>query len=401
MTRYLSRSGAFANDPFSLLDIGARGGIDDRWRLFGESLQAVGFDPSFTEVERLNAMEPNPRVRYIAAYVGHRRMQGEGDDGTFSSDPISRTSSTHAFELQNRDSPRGAIVQSHEQTPAADLIEIDEFIRQNPCNVDFLKVDTDGSDFAVLRGARELLSGSGVMALAIEAPLVGCVCPDGNLFSNIDAYLQEMGYSVFSMEPRFYSRAALPKLFRWNQPADTHAGQCRWADTLFCRDVCIPGYEERFRLKLVPHMLLKLCCIFELFGLEDCAAEILVTFCDRIRHVVDVEHCLDLLTPALPDGRAVSYREYIDYFENNVEHFYSGAGDLKRQIAVLQRELAFAEIARVQAERHARAQLERAELECAQLRSSIERSLALKIARSVRWLGPLRSLFLSRGKHDI
>src|SRR6185436_9918144 len=108
----------------------------------------------------------------------------------------------------------------------------------------------------------------GPMALAVETPLVGCVLPQSNLFSNIDAFLLERGYSVFAIEPRLYSRAALPKLFRWNQAADTHAGQCRWADTLYCRDVCIPGYEKRFGLTLPPDKLLKLCCIFELFGLE-------------------------------------------------------------------------------------------------------------------------------------
>jgi hypothetical protein len=37
-----------------------------------------------------------------------------------------------------------------------------------------------------------------------------------------------------------------------------------------------------------------------------------------------VETCLDLLTPPLPDGRQVSYREYIAFFESNVEAFYSG-----------------------------------------------------------------------------
>ena len=40
--------------------------------------------------------------------------------------------------------------------------------------------------------------------------------------------------------------------------------------------------------------------------------------------VADVDRCLDLLTPPLPDGRQVPYREYIEFFEKNIEAFYSG-----------------------------------------------------------------------------
>jgi hypothetical protein len=132
------------------------------------------------------------------------------------------------------------------------------------------------------------------------------------------------GYSLFSIEPLFMTRAALPKPFRWSQPADTHAGQARWADTLFFRDVCIPGYEKHFNVVATPHKLLKLCCAYELFSFEDCAAEVPVQFRDRIQPVVEVDRCLDLLTPPLPGGQVVSYREYIEFFEGHVEAFYSG-----------------------------------------------------------------------------
>jgi hypothetical protein len=136
--------------------------------------------------------------------------------------------------------------------------------------------------------------------------------------------LRDLGYSVFAIEPRFHTRAALPGMFRWNQFADTHTGRACWGNTLFFRDVCLPDYEKRFGIVLTPAKLLKLCCAHELFGFPDCAAEVLLKFRDRLQPQVNVDRCLDLLTPPLPDGRNVSYREYIEAFKKNPAAFYSG-----------------------------------------------------------------------------
>jgi hypothetical protein len=273
-------------------------------------------------------------------------------------------------------------------------------------------VDTDGADLAVLLGARKLLSNLGPIALAVETHFVGSTSPYSNLFSNVDTYLQGLGYSLFGIEPRLHARAALPRPFRWFQPADTHAGQSRWADTLFFRDVCIPGYEVHFGVTLTAHKLLKLCCAFELFSLEDCAAEVLVNFRERIQAVTDVDLCLNLLTPPLPDGRTVSYCEYMDYFESNVEGFYSGTGSpahhvLDQQIADLQLQVALRDaetekLRSLQASTETellrmKAELECSERECAKLRHMIESSLALKLARSAPFLlEPVRALIRRR-----
>jgi FkbM family methyltransferase len=323
LTQRLVERRVLATEPFSLVDVGASNGIHQHWRHFGDSLQADAFEPLIKEVDRLNAIEPNPSVRYHARLVGCRHLDPAPDD-VFSTDPHYRTSSVRAMELQHRDFIRDDVDQTHDGTMTTELIELDEFFAAQPADVDFVKVDTDGTDFAVLLGGRKLLSQAGPVGLAVEAPLVGCTHRHGNVFRHIDEYLQDLGYSLFSIEPRFYTRAALPKPFRWSAPWDTHAGQVRWADTLYFRDVCIPGYERRFHLTLSPHKLLKLCCAYEIFSYEDCAAEVLLTYRDRIQAVVDVDECLDLLTPPLPDGRVVTYREYIDFFEHNIEAFYSG-----------------------------------------------------------------------------
>ncbi|HMD70154.1 MAG TPA: FkbM family methyltransferase [Bryobacteraceae bacterium] len=323
MTRHLVERGVFRDDPFSLVDVGCSGGIPEQWRHFEDQIQAVGFDPLIREIERLNASKMNPSVRYVAARVGCRAFQRGPKAGLFNTDSFPRCTTVRAVELMRIDYANTYFDQTHDGAQTPEMVELDEFFREHPCDVDFLKTDVDGFDIEALAGARELLSGAGPIGVQVETQFGGWPTSDANLFSNVDPYLRGLGYSLFAMDPKLHSKAALPKMFRWSQPADTHEGQSCWSDSLYFRDVCLPGYEDYFRVRIAAHKLLKLCCAFEIHGLEDCAAEVLLQFRRRLEGVVDVDRCLDLLTPPLPDGRQVPYREYIDFFEKNVTAFYS------------------------------------------------------------------------------
>src|SRR5690349_7544347 len=54
---------------FHLLDVGCSGGIDTRWRVFGERLKALAVDASAAECARLRMAETAPGVEYVAAFV--------------------------------------------------------------------------------------------------------------------------------------------------------------------------------------------------------------------------------------------------------------------------------------------------------------------------------------------
>ncbi len=60
-----------------MLDIGASGGIPPEFRVFGEQLCAVGFDPAVLEVERLNKSELHPNVKYVAAFINNDQIAGD------------------------------------------------------------------------------------------------------------------------------------------------------------------------------------------------------------------------------------------------------------------------------------------------------------------------------------
>jgi len=321
---YLVASGALQEEPFSLVDVGASGGIEPHWRCFGGALRAVGFDMLVNEVDRLNQEEQNPQVRYCAGRVGYARYAELIGDSYFSTNIQERSSSRRALELL-RVSHVDTYDQTHTGVVSSDLIELDEyFLNTAPADIDFIKTDADSHDYEVLLGSKELLVKAPVMGLLVEAPFSGGLHPAATLFANVDVFLRNRGFSLYDFDLRRYSRASLPKPFRWMQPCETESGQLNWADCLYLRDIGIEGYEEQWKVTLSVAKLLKLCCLHELFGLEDCAAEVLLKYRDSLSKYVEVEACLDLLTPALPDGKQVGYREYIAFFENNVEAFYSG-----------------------------------------------------------------------------
>lgn len=85
----------------------------------------------------------------------------------------------------------------------------------------------------------------------------------------------------------------------------------------------LAGPRDRLAKSASYPKLLKLVCLFALFELPDCAAEIVVAHRDRVATAVDPDALLDLLTPSLR-GKQLSYADYVAAFDDDVESFYPG-----------------------------------------------------------------------------
>jgi FkbM family methyltransferase len=308
----------FKTDPFCLVDVGASGGIDGYWDIFGDSLRAIGFDGLTNEVERLNALG-HPNRRYYSYLVGDKGYQPA--TGVPDTQPFPLTSAARAQEITKRSFAETYYDRSGQCLYATETIELDQFLRDNPMDVDFIKIDTDGSDYQVLRGAKQLLSNGRVLGIGIEAQFHGLVHDESNTFRNIDRLLTGFGFCLFDLEVYRYSRSALPKRFLYRMPAQTEAGQVIWGDALYLRDAGRKDYESDWHITLPPHKILKLACISEVFGMEDCAAELLLKYEPMLSGLVDVRACLDKLTPTV-NGEKLSYQSYIQRFEANPEWLF-------------------------------------------------------------------------------
>ena len=272
------------------------------------------------EVERLNAAAGGTGRRYYACLVGDKSYQIP--QGVPHTSAYPRSSSVRAIEIANCNYTKTYFDQTGAGLCATETIELDGFfLRDHPTDVDFIKVDTDGAEYEVLRGARELLAGGQVLGVAVECQFHGLVHDESSTFRNIDRLLTGRGFSLFDLEVHRYSRAALPQPFVYRLPAQTVGRQVFWGDALYLRDAGRNDYEATWSMAFPVQKVLKLACLFEIFGLADCAAELLLKYRTAIGDALDVDACLDLLTPPA-DGVRISYREYTAKFERNPESFY-------------------------------------------------------------------------------
>jgi hypothetical protein len=327
-TRSLLARGVFASSPFVLADVGASGGIEDYWRVFQPHLKAFGFDPLLKEVERLNQIEPSADVRYYPYFVGEPSYEQlfppaiSGDPVLGWSDQVyERTSAVRAQKILSMSFTQRFNNEDPEILLTDQRTSLDDFFSRTPTDtIDFIKVDTDGHDYEVLLGARLTMADKQVLGFLVESQLHGVAHQHSNVFSNIDRLMREHGFSLFDFEIYRYSRAVLPGHFVYKIPAQTHEGQVVWGDALYLRDITAPGYEDRWG-SLDKYKLLKLACIEEIFGLPDCAAEVLQMNRDVLKADVDIQASLNVLAQEM-DPTSTSFREHNEKFQSSPKAFY-------------------------------------------------------------------------------
>ena len=323
MTKAVVDARSFAGDELVLVDIGASGGVDFYWDYFEPDFRGVGFDPLVAEVDRLNAENKHPGFGYEAAYVTcpeprATQIHDVNADpiGSRSTEFWERSSSARAAELARVDYTREQFNSGVEVRFTDRRVVVDEYAAAELGSVDFLKIDTDGADFEVLLGCERLLDEC-VLGVAIEVRLQGAVSPHGNTFSNVDVFLRDHGFTLYDVECYRYSRAALPAPFVYDIPAQTTTGQVWWGDALYFRDLGDSTYGLKWSWKPTRVQLLKTMCLLELFGMPDCAAEIVHEYGDEVADGATRRVYLD----ALASSQARTDRAYDDVvreFEHDV-----------------------------------------------------------------------------------
>src|SRR5438067_1830160 len=184
--------------------------------------------------------------------------------------------------------------------------------------VDFLKVDVDGMDFEILQSLAGSYRDLGFLGVGVEVNFFGSGAETDNTFHNIDRFLKGQGFELLDVTLRRYPVQDLPSpsLRPLPYPAASSFGRPLQGDAFYARDICAP-WEWEFAQSLSAERLAMAAALFAMFGLPDCAAEILVTFRDRLAPLLDVDRGLELLATQAQAGSStpLSYRDYISRFE--------------------------------------------------------------------------------------
>jgi len=323
MTRALCASSCFKSDPVAFVDVGCAGGLDERWRLFGDQMRALGIDAMTEECDRLRSLERNPAVKYVDARVGvardHPVVRGRPQGALPRRSPWERLSVASALAIRRRQQRgREEALRSNEwpeQPLSPRQLTVDELVAtQSVSDLDFLKIDVDGPDYEILAGFMPHLSRLQTLGLKLEINFHGDAEEDTHTFHNTDRLMRRNGFDLYWLSTRNYSMSALPADFAYGELGPTSFGRIFQGDAIYFRD---PLGESPADLSVVK--LLKLACLFELYDLPDCAAEILLRFREKIARS-DTDQLLNLLVPRF-DGARLPYTEYLARFNADPRSF--------------------------------------------------------------------------------
>lgn len=240
---------------FIYVDCGAR---DETANLLVNSLpdaRFVGFEPDATEYARL-CKEANDRYTYFPVAAG-RTSEIRVLHLTRNPACSSLLVPNYAFWSRFIDcAPQIEVVQRRQvQTVALDSYLPSVGIH----NIDFLELDTQGTELDILRGAETFLASS-VLGIKVEVEF-SPMYVDQPLFSDVDSYLRQFGFVLFDLLRHRYRGQGYPR------ELDTR-GQLLYGDAFYLKDY------QRLAEAGNKHAMIRLAVIAAFYGFHDYALEI-------------------------------------------------------------------------------------------------------------------------------
>ena len=263
------------DEPIVVVDVGCRWGFADVWADFGDRCLSIGFDPDVEECARLEQRyEGRKEVRVVPVGLGAQ----SGEATLYVTEERAGTSlypsTPDAFE------PHPAIAAGRvEYTTNVELETLDDWtVAESIGQVDVIKLDTQGSELDVLRGASRVLDATRAIEIEVEFnPLY----QDQPLFGDVDRFLREHGFVLWTLKHLcHYSQegAFTDWRLREHHWFDTYAadlwigaGQLFWADAFYVRR------ETAYSTRTSPwQRLLRDACLTAALRLPDLADRLLV-----------------------------------------------------------------------------------------------------------------------------
>lgn len=280
---------AFLGRPLVLVDVGCRWGLDETWAAFGPHIERIGFDPDAEECARLSGLNTGgARVRFVPSGLGP--AVGEA--------PLHLTrepacSSLYPPDLETlRHRPELACVEPV-GTATIPLTTLDAWaVAEGVERVDIIKLDTQGSELDILRGAERILGT--VRALEVEVEF-NPIYSGQPLFGDVDRFLRDRGFVLWRLGHLVhYGMAEARSDFAVDEwqcfdsralPSPRQGGQLTWAHAYFVRrDAAFARPTVDWRSCLAD------ACTFSAFRFRDLAGSSLLRA---------LEHAPDDVAPAI------------------------------------------------------------------------------------------------------
>lgn len=251
--------------PIVLVDIGASGDMVEPWasvaKLAPEALQVIGFEPDKTECALLNAGAANnsntPQMRFIPTALWRSNGPLElhvAERGSTSSVYPPNWDFLKVFETPHW------VPRKTKAVLELSALALDEATKVHGFKPDFLKIDTQGSEYEILQGARDVLE-TQCMGCTLET-WTGPVHSGQKLSFEIMRYMHDIGYRLFDIErTAVWQRAQ-------NAELKANRGELVGFDLLYFAD------PETIKRRTAPEVI-KAAVIFDLWGYRRLAMSLL------------------------------------------------------------------------------------------------------------------------------
>ncbi len=243
---------SLSSDQFVYVDCGARGDIGNPLLTIFSNPKYVGFDPGLSQ-----PMHKDKASVYFPVAVG---KGNETNDFYITQNP----NCSSFFLPNNQFLERFMEVGDYfriQRTRTLEVVALDEYLPENGiADIDFMELDTQGSELDILKGARKFLS-AGILGVRVEVEF-SLLYHDQPLFAEVDSYLRQAGLMLFDLE-RYHLR-------RKTAPAHSFGReQIVWGQALYFKNynnLILDGKKSK---------LIKLATLASYYGFHSYALEVL------------------------------------------------------------------------------------------------------------------------------
>lgn len=248
--------------PITIVDAGASGGIMPLWKPHLRHLHIIAFEPDARAFDALSSQQNN-LINYFNFGLYH-----QGGEIPFY---LTRKQENSSCYLPNRE-----LLDHFPKSNRFDVIKkstmkcraLDEFLKEkNVSDIDFVKLDTQGSELNILQGAPFILAQS-VFGLEIEV-YFSELYKNAPLFSEIDLYVRKFGFDLIDLRTVSWKRTV-------GAYVGNSKGQLAFADALyFKKPLSVQDSIRLFEGNRAKSKLLRSLSICSIYGFLDYALELL------------------------------------------------------------------------------------------------------------------------------
>ena len=210
----------FARYPLTLVDVGASGGLQKNWSEAERFLKVIGFEPD----SRSNAVGPKTFENINLEY-------GLSNKKTAADFYLTRSKTKSSFfkpnfELLSRFPKSDFYEVVGKRTIECDTLD-NQLNERGIKDVDFIKIDTQGSELFILEGAKKLLAGP-IFGIEVEVEFAP-MYENQPLFAEVDSFITKCGFQLFDLAPCYWKR-------KGGRELGGPQGQLIYADALYFKN---------------------------------------------------------------------------------------------------------------------------------------------------------------------